>query len=74
MIFHLIYVILPISAAYNLQVGDVKATIEAEQGADFPKDATNIIFQGKILKDDATLEESSVAETGFCVIMAMKVR
>ena len=67
-------VTLPISSAYNLQVGDVKATIEAEQGVEFPKDATNIIFQGKILKDDATLEESKLTETGFCVIMAMKVR
>ena len=57
-----------------LQIGDVKAAIEAEQGADFPKDATNIIYQGKILKDDETVAESNYIESGFCVIMAMKVR
>jgi hypothetical protein len=51
----------------------VKAQIEESQGFDFPKDSTNVIHQGKILKDDATLGESSVSSTGFCVVMAMKV-
>ena len=32
----------------------------------------NIIYQGKILKDEASIEESQVTEQGFCVIMAIK--
>lgn len=55
------------------QIAEVKSKIEESQGSDFPKDATNVIFQGKILKDDATLSESNVTEQGFCVVMAMKV-
>jgi UV excision repair protein RAD23 len=54
------------------QIADLKARIEEEQGADFPKDSTNVIFQGKILKDDATVEESNLSEEGFCVVMAIK--
>ncbi len=50
----------------------MKARIEEEQGSDFPKDSTNVIFQGKILKDDATVEESNLNENGFCVVMAIK--
>ena len=57
-----------------MQIADVKAEIEASQGEDlFPKDVTNVIYQGKILKDDATLQDSSVTVQGFCVVMAMKV-
>jgi len=57
-----------------VQIADVKAAIEASEGGDmFPKDVTNVIYQGKILKDDATLKDSSVTEQGFCVVMAMKV-
>lgn len=62
-----------------LQIQSVKATIEASKGDDastggkiFPKASTNIIFQGKILKDESTLKENGVMEQGFCVVMAMK--
>lgn len=55
-----------------LQIADLKARIEQEQGAYFPKDSINVIFQGKILKDDATVEESNLTENGFCVVMAIK--
>ena len=58
----------------RVQIAEVKAEIETSQGEDlFPKDVTNVIYQGKILKDDATLQDSSVTEQGFCVVMAMKV-
>lgn len=51
----------------------MKTEIESQRGQDlFPKDCTNVIYQGKILKDESTLEESGVTEKGFCVIMAMK--
>jgi UV excision repair protein RAD23 len=52
---------------------EVKSEIEASKGQDsFPKDSTNVIHQGKILKDDATLKESNITEQGFCVVMAIK--
>lgn len=57
----------------HMQVADVKAQIEETQGADFPKDSMNIIHQGKVLKDEATVKESNISETGFCVVMIMKV-
>jgi len=51
----------------------VKKGIESQRGQDlFPTDCTNVIYQGKILKDEASLEESGVTEKGFCVVMAMK--
>ncbi|GAB4821647.1 hypothetical protein N2152v2_008693 [Parachlorella kessleri] len=56
----------------DTKVADVKAKIEETQGGDFSKDALNIIYQGKILKDDSTLKESNVSDSGFCVVMAMK--
>lgn len=63
-----------------MQIQSVKATIEADRGDDgstgggkiFPKASTNIIFQGKILKDESTLKENGVTEQGFCVVMSMK--
>jgi len=65
-------ILLPYTVLSLLQIADLKARIEEEQGSDFPKDSTNIIFQGKILKDDATVEESNLNENGFCVVMAIK--
>lgn len=51
----------------------MKTGIETSRGEDlFPKEFTNVIYQGKILKDDATLEESGVTEQGFCVVMVIK--
>lgn len=65
---HLLYISLK-------QIADVKAAVEKEQGAsDFPKDALKLIHKGVILKDDATLESSDITESGFVVVMAMKVR
>ncbi|WPT16958.1 Ubiquitin receptor RAD23b [Picochlorum sp. SENEW3] len=59
-------------------IESVKATIEANRGDDgstgkiFPMASTNIIFQGKILRDGSTLKENGVTEQGFCVVMSMK--
>lgn len=65
-------IVLLYAVLFLLQIADLKAKIEGEQGSDFPKDSTNVIFQGKILKDDATVEESNLNENGFCVVMAIK--
>ncbi|XP_004489115.1 ubiquitin receptor RAD23d-like [Cicer arietinum] len=59
----------------NLQdtVGDVKKNIEAVQGVDvYPAAQQMLIHQGKVLKDDTTLEENQVAENSFVVIMLSK--
>lgn len=54
------------------QVGDVKASIEADKGADFPAAHTKLIYQGKVLADETTLEAAGVSESGFMVVMVKK--
>ncbi|KAL6766361.1 RAD23 [Auxenochlorella protothecoides x Auxenochlorella symbiontica] len=57
--------------APETQIKDVKLGI-AEAQPDLPADALNIIYQGKILKDDVTLTGSNVSESGFIVVMVIK--
>lgn len=55
------------------KVADVKTNIETVQGADvYPASQQMLIHQGKVLKDDTTLEENKVAENSFIVIMLSK--
>lgn len=57
-----------------LQIADVKRTIENTQGSNvYPASQLMLIYQGSILKDDATLAESKVAENSFVVVMLSKV-
>ncbi|ESR50914.1 hypothetical protein CICLE_v10031777mg [Citrus x clementina] len=54
-------------------VFDVKMKIETVQGSDvYPAAQQMLIYQGKVLKDDTTLEENKVAENSFVVIMLTK--
>ncbi|CAJ2668852.1 unnamed protein product [Trifolium pratense] len=54
-------------------VGDVKKNIEVVQGAAiYPAPQQMLIHQGKVLKDETTLEENQVAENSFVVIMLSK--
>nr|XP_025650551.1 ubiquitin receptor RAD23d-like isoform X2 [Arachis hypogaea]XP_025697289.1 ubiquitin receptor RAD23d-like isoform X2 [Arachis hypogaea] len=54
-------------------VADVKRNIEREQGAEvYPAAQQMLIHQGKVLKDDTTLEDNKVAENSFVVIMLSK--
>ncbi|KAK8655856.1 hypothetical protein V6N13_108421 [Hibiscus sabdariffa] len=54
-------------------VGDVKKKIETVQGADvYPAAQQMLIHKGKVLKDETTLSENSVAENSFIVIMLAK--
>ncbi|KAB2610468.1 ubiquitin receptor RAD23d [Pyrus ussuriensis x Pyrus communis] len=54
-------------------VADVKTIIETVQGADvYPAPQQMLIHQGKVLKDDTTLEANNVAENSFIVIMLTK--
>ncbi|KAH7554382.1 hypothetical protein JRO89_XS12G0185100 [Xanthoceras sorbifolium] len=57
------------------QVTDVKKNIENVHGSDvYPAAQQMLIHQGKVLKDDTTLEENKVAENSFVVVMLTKVR
>ncbi|TXG68085.1 hypothetical protein EZV62_009360 [Acer yangbiense] len=54
-------------------VVDVKKNIETVQGSDvYPAALQMLIHQGKVLKDNTTLEENKVAENSFVVIMLTK--
>ncbi|GAB4828881.1 Ubiquitin receptor RAD23c [Ancistrocladus abbreviatus] len=54
-------------------VADVKKNIETVQGAAvYPATQQMLIHQGKVLKDDTTLEANKVAENSFIVIMLTK--
>ncbi|KAI3451758.1 hypothetical protein Pfo_008423 [Paulownia fortunei] len=55
------------------RVADVKKNIETVQGSDvYPAAQQMLIHQGKVLKDETTLEENKVAEKSFVVIMLTK--
>lgn len=52
----------------------VKKRIEDAQGKDtFPFAQQLLIYKGKVLKDDTTMEENSVTENSFLVVMLTKV-
>lgn len=52
----------------------MKKNIETVQGPDvYPAALQMLIYQGKVLKDDTTLEHNNVAEGSFVVIMLTKV-
>ncbi|XP_013630535.1 PREDICTED: ubiquitin receptor RAD23c [Brassica oleracea var. oleracea] len=54
-------------------VADVKKNIETVQGADvYPAAKLMLIHQGRVLKDETTIEENKVAENSFIVIMMAK--
>ncbi|XP_024444870.1 ubiquitin receptor RAD23c isoform X5 [Populus trichocarpa] len=56
-------------------VVEVKKNIENVQGADvYPAAQQMLIYQGKVLKDDTTLDESKVAENSFIVVMLSKAQ
>ncbi|OEL25778.1 Ubiquitin receptor RAD23d [Dichanthelium oligosanthes] len=58
-----------------VQVAEVKRIIETTQGeSTYPADQQMLIYQGKILKDDTTLESNKVAENSFLVIMLSKAK
>ncbi|KAJ6848782.1 ubiquitin receptor RAD23d-like [Iris pallida] len=53
----------------------VKQNIETIQGKDvYPADQQMLIHQGKVLKDETTLEDNKVAENSFVVIMLKKTK
>ncbi|KAG2610331.1 ubiquitin receptor RAD23d-like [Panicum virgatum] len=64
-----------IEASPEETVAGVKRIIETNQGQSvYPADSQLLIYQGKILKDDTTLESNKVAENSFLVIMLSKAK
>ncbi|CAN6214313.1 unnamed protein product [Urochloa humidicola] len=62
-----------IDASPEESVAEVKKIIETTQGPSiYPADQQMLIYQGKILKDDTTLESNKVVEDSFLVIMLSK--
>lgn len=60
---------------YLIQVVDVKKNIETVQGPDiYPAAQQMLIHQGKVLKDNTTLDENKVTENSFVVIMLTKTK
>ncbi|KAL1569802.1 Ubiquitin receptor RAD23d [Salvia divinorum] len=59
----------------NDAVADVKKNIETVQSsAVYPAAQQMLIYQGKVLKDESTLEQNEVSEGSFVVIMLTKNR
>jgi UV excision repair protein RAD23 len=57
-----------------VQISDVKKLIESSQGQNvYPADQQMLVHQGKVLKDETTLEENKVLENNFLVIMLRQV-
>ncbi|AQK83618.1 Ubiquitin receptor RAD23d-like [Zea mays] len=64
-----------IEASPDASVAEVKRIIETTQGqSTYPADQQMLIYQGKILKDETTLESNGVAENSFLVIMLSKAK
>ncbi|XP_062233123.1 ubiquitin receptor RAD23d-like [Phragmites australis] len=64
-----------VEANPEASVAEVKRIIETTQGQSvYPADQQMLIYQGKILKDDTTLESNKVAENSFLVIMLSKAK
>ena len=56
------------------QIMAVKKNIEEIQGKDiYPWGQQMLIYSGKILKDESTLDENQVSEDGHLVVMLSKV-
>jgi len=55
-------------------VVNVKRRIEDSQGKEsYPCAQQLLIYQGKVLKDETTMEDNKVLENGFLVVMLTKV-
>jgi len=55
----------------SAKVSDLKKKV-AEAKAEFPAEQQKLVYQGKILQDDNTIQESNVTEDGFVVVMVTK--
>ncbi|XP_042457202.1 ubiquitin receptor RAD23d-like isoform X2 [Zingiber officinale] len=64
-----------IDVTHEDTVAEVKKFIETSQGKTvYPAEQQMLIHQGKILKDNTTLDENKVSENSFLVIMLSKTK
>ncbi|GAQ90035.1 purtative Rad23 UV excision repair protein [Klebsormidium nitens] len=57
------------------KIAEVKRKVAAAQGAEaYPVGAQVLIYQGKVLKDDTSVADNSIAESGFVVVMLTKAK
>ncbi|BDA44782.1 Ubiquitin receptor RAD23b [Coccomyxa sp. Obi] len=56
------------------KIEDVKRKIEEKQGPDFPAANQVVIYQGKVLKDETSLEENNITHENFVVVMIQRAR
>ncbi|KAJ3384161.1 hypothetical protein HDU84_003102 [Entophlyctis sp. JEL0112] len=55
---------------FQIQIAQLKDRVQSAQG--FPAVQQKLIYAGKILADDATVESSGITEAGFIVVMVTK--
>jgi len=55
----------------SAKVSDLKKKV-AEAKTEFPAEQQKLVYQGKILQDENTIQESNVTEDGFVVVMVTK--
>ena len=56
------------------QVLSLKQAVEASQGEAFPAERQVLVYKGKILGDQTTLEQAEVSEAGFLVVTVKKAK
>lgn len=60
-----------IEAEPSETIGELKAKVQSEKG--WEPSTQKLIYSGKILQDDKTIESYSIEEKGFIVCMIQKV-
>merc|ERR1719194_264273 len=63
-----------VEAAPGDSVMQLKQAVEASQGEAFAAERQGLVYKGKILEDQTTLEQAEVSEAGFLVVTVKKAK